>query len=54
MTVNEIRTELRRKGWRVSKGAWACPWRKQAFQRLTLREAASLEALRAIGELPPL
>ena len=50
MTANEIRTELRSKGWRVLQGRWFHPKRKA---RLSLREAASLEALLASEELPP-
>ena len=52
LTANEIRVELRHKGWRVKNGAWASPRHKRDFQRLTLSEAASMEALIAGEKLP--
>lgn len=47
----EIIKELKRLKWKTKNNHWYCPWRKRLFQGITLREAASLEALTATESL---
>ena len=50
-TRKEIISKLKKLGWSVKKQLWFCPWRKRAFQGVSLREAASLEYILASESL---
>lgn len=46
MTKKELVAELKRLGWKHSRGkGWFSPHHKRAFQGISLREAGSLEML---------
>lgn len=51
MTKREIIAELKRLGWKCKRGVWSSPHHKRIHQHLSLREAASLEALTALESL---